>query len=139
MILTKGEQMVKTPTYYVFKLYNVHQDAMLIPTEVKCGNYEFNGEKLPAVTASASVKDGVTSITLCNLNPNKAESVECNIAGAEYKTATGQIVTGKNITDYNAFGEAEKVTIAPFQVTKPTNGKLTLQLPAHSVVLVQLK
>ncbi len=139
MILTKGEQMVKTPTYYVFKLYNVHQEANLIPTEVKCGNYEFNGEKLPAVTASASIKDGVTSITLCNLNPNKAELVECNIAGAEYKTAKGQIVNGKNITDYNAFGQAEKVNIAPFEVAKPKNGKLTLELPAHSVVLVQLQ
>jgi alpha-N-arabinofuranosidase len=139
MILTKGELMVKTPTYYVFKLFNVHQEAKLIPTEMKCGNYEFNGEKLPAVTASASIKDGVTSITLCNLNPSKAESVECHIEGVEFKSATGQIVNGKNITDYNEFGQPEKVKIEPFKTAAPKNGKLTVEVPPHSVVLIQLK
>jgi len=139
MILTKGELMVKTPTYYVFKLFNVHQEAKLIPTEMKSEEYIYNGEKLPAVTASASIKDGVTSITLCNLNPNKTESIECNIEGAEYKTVTGQIVSGKNITDYNDFGQPEKIAIKEFTVAKPKNGKLTIELPAHSVVLVQLQ
>jgi alpha-N-arabinofuranosidase len=139
MILTKGELMVKTPTYYVFKLFNVHQEAKLIPIELKSEEYTYNGEKLPSVTASASIKDGITSITLCNLNPNKAESIECNFEGAEYKTATGQIVNGKNITDYNDFGQSEKVNIKDFLVAKPKNGKLTVELPAHSVVLVQLQ
>ncbi len=138
MILTKGEQMVKTPTYYVFKLYNVHQEATLIPTEMKCGDYVFNGEKLPAVTSSASIKDGVVSVTLCNLNPNKAEKVECTFDATDLKTASGQIVNGKNITDYNDFGQPEKVKIEPFKVAAPKNGKLSVEIPAHSVVLVQL-
>src|SRR5699024_5297157 len=30
MILTRDEQMIKTPTYYVFKMYKVHHDAMLL-------------------------------------------------------------------------------------------------------------
>jgi len=138
MILTKGEQMVKTPTYYVFKMYNVHQDATLIPMELKSEDYVFNGEKIPAVTSSASMKDGVVSITLSNSNPNKAVPVECNIAGSDLKTATGQIVTGKNITDYNEFGQPEKVKIETFKTAAPKNGKLTVEIPAHSVVLIQL-
>jgi len=139
MILTKGALMVKTPTYYVFKLFNVHQEATLIPTELKCEDYVFNGEKLPSVSSSASIKDGVTSVTLCNLNPNKAVAVECNIAGADYKTASGKIVNSANITDYNDFDQPEKVFIKDFSVAKPKNGKLTVELPAHSVVLVQLQ
>jgi alpha-N-arabinofuranosidase len=139
MILTKGAQMVKTPTYYVFKMFNVHQEATLIPAELKCENYEFNGEKLPAVTSSASIKDGVVCVTLCNLNPNKAVAVDCNFAGTDFKTASGQIVNSTNITDYNDFGQPEKVTIKDFPVTNPKNGKLTISLPAHSVVLVQLQ
>ncbi len=31
MVLTKDNQMVLTPTYYVFKMYVPHQDAKLIP------------------------------------------------------------------------------------------------------------
>jgi alpha-L-arabinofuranosidase len=138
VILTKGAEMVKTPTYYVFKMYNVHQDATLIPIEFESEKYEYKGESIPAVTASASIKNEVVSITLSNANPNKAVEIECDL-GNDFKTASGQIVTGKKITDLNDFGKEEKVNIADFKVSKPKKGKLTLQIPAHSVVLVQLK
>ncbi|MBN2263623.1 MAG: alpha-N-arabinofuranosidase [Prolixibacteraceae bacterium] len=139
MILTDGPEMVKTPTYYVFKMYNVHQDATLIPMELKSETYEFNGEKLPAVSSSASVKDGITSITLTNANPNKTVAVECDINGVDFKNVEGKIITAKNMTDYNDFGKEEKVKISNFDVNKPKNGKLSIEIPAHSVVLVQLK
>src|SRR5690606_39800835 len=35
VILTEGEKMILTPTYHVMKMYNVHQDAQLIPIELK--------------------------------------------------------------------------------------------------------
>ena len=31
MILTRGPQMLLTPTYHVFEMYTVHHDAMLLP------------------------------------------------------------------------------------------------------------
>lgn len=139
VILTKDEQMVLTPTYFVFKMYAVHQDATLIPLTLKCENYEFNGQSVPAVNASASTKDGVLSITLCNLNPNKSVSVDCSVTGQEFASASGQIVTGKNMSDYNDFGKAEAVTLKSFEVKKPKDGKMTIELPSKSVVLVQLK
>ena len=139
MILTRGELMVKTPTYYVFKMYNVHQDATLIPIEFESEKYEYNGEIIPAVTSSASIKDDVVSITLSNSNPNKAITVECDLGNEKLKAITGQIVTGNEITDYNDFGKDEKVNISDFKVENPKKGKLTIEIPAHSVVLVQLK
>lgn len=36
MILTKGKQMVLTPTYYVFEMYSVHQDATYLPMDIIC-------------------------------------------------------------------------------------------------------
>lgn len=39
VILTKGKEMVLTPTYYVYKMYNVHEDATLIPIDLKCDDY----------------------------------------------------------------------------------------------------
>lgn len=139
VILTKEDEMVLTPTYYVFKMYSVHQDATLIPTDLKCENYEFNGKSIPAVNASASTKDGVVSITFCNLNPNKSESVDLTLAGQEFASAVGQVITGKNMNDCNDFGKDETVKINSFEVKKPKNGKLTVNLPAKSVVLIQLK
>ena len=64
VILTRGEQMVLTPTYWVFDLYKVHQDATLLPLHIASDAYTFNGQSVPAVSASASKdKDGRIHIT----------------------------------------------------------------------------
>jgi len=139
VILTKGKEIVLTPTYYVFKMYNVHQDATLIPLNLHCEKYEYDGKSIPAVNASVSEKDGVISITFCNLNPDKSVKVDCSFAEHEFSSADGQIITGENMNDYNDFGKSEKVTLKPFDVKKPQNGKLSIELPSKSVVLVQLK
>jgi len=139
VILTKDDKMVLTPTYYVFKMYAVHQDASLIPLKVKSENYKLNGDSIPAINASASIKDGIVSITLCNLNPNKSAVTEFTLTGQDFTSATGQIITGTTMADYNDFDKTEKVTIKPFTVQKPKNGNLKMELPAKSVVLIQLK
>lgn len=138
MILTDGPEMVKTPTYHVFKMYNVHQDATLIPTQLLTEDYEYEGEKIPALTSSASIKDGVTNITISNVNPNEAIEIECYVGDISYNSASGQIVTGGKITDYNDFGKEEKVKIEDFKVEKPKDGKMMVKVPAHSVILIQL-
>lgn len=139
VILTKEDEMVLTPTFYVFKMYSVHQDATLIPLNLETEKYELDGKSLPAVDASASIKDGVVSITFCNLNPNKEESVDLTITGQDFTSVSGQIITAKNMNDYNDFGQEEKVSLKTFNVKKPKNGKLSIKLPSKSVVLVQLK
>lgn len=139
VILTQDDEMVLTPTYYLFKMYSVHQDATLVPLNLKTGNYSFGGKSVPNVNASASTKDGVLSITLVNLDPNNSENVEISITGKDYNTANGQIITADNMDDYNDFGMNEKVNLQDFEVKKPKAGKLTVQLPSKSVVLVQIQ
>src|SRR4028118_777601 len=39
LILTKGRQMILTPTYHVFDLYKVHQDAKYLPVQFTSPNY----------------------------------------------------------------------------------------------------
>ena len=139
VILTKDDEIVLTPTYYVFKMYGAHQDATLIPSNLKSTQYHLDGKSVPSVHASASVKNEVVSITLCNLNPNQPESIDITLTGQHVSSASGQIVTAKNMNDYNDFGKEEKVTLKTFDVKKPKDGKLTVVLPAKSVVLVQLR
>lgn len=139
VILTKDEQMVLTPTYYVFKMYAVHQGAALIPLNLETGKYERNGISVPTVNGSASIRDGVVSVTLCNLNPNKAESVDLTITGMDFSSANGKIVTAQNMNDYNDFGKEEKISMKAFELKQPKDGRLKLELPSKSVVLVQLK
>lgn len=139
VILTKDEQIVLTPTYYVFKMYSVHQEAMMIPSELTTEDYVFADQKIPALSSSASVKDGVVNITLSNANPNKAIVIEIDLAGQDVKEASGQLLSGDNISDYNDFNQAEKVKLSDYKVAKPKKGKLSVTIPAHSVLAIQLK
>ncbi|MDE5919749.1 MAG: alpha-N-arabinofuranosidase, partial [Duncaniella sp.] len=141
MLLTKGDSMVLTPTYYVFKSYIPHQDARLIPLDVDTKVLTVRkGRTVPLVTASASEKDGVTTISMVNISLD--EPVEVTIpleaAGIKGKKVEGSIVTAKDIHDHNDFGQKEKVTMAPFKDAKVKDGKLLVTLPAKSVVTLSI-
>jgi len=139
VILTKDEQMVLTPTYYVFKMYADHQNGKLIPIDLKSGKYTFNNVSIDAVSASASEKDGVVTLTLCNINPNKAEKVELNLGNLQKANMNGEIITSKNMNDYNDFGQVEKISIKPFNfaVSKNKKDNMIFELPAKSIVKLQ--
>jgi alpha-N-arabinofuranosidase len=76
---------------------------------------------------------------MCNLNPNKSETIEIEITGNDFASANGQIITSDKMNNYNDFGKQETVSLKDFEVAKPKNGKLTVELPSKSVVLVQLQ
>lgn len=139
VILTQDDKMLLTPTYYIFKMYAVHQDALLVPSYLKTEDYEYNGDKIPAISSSASIKEGVVSITLSNAHAVKAVTMDIDLAGKTYKSINGKIITSKNIGDFNDFDKPETVTLADFKEATIKNGKVTVTLPAHSIVLLQLK
>jgi len=138
VIRTNGAAMVKTPTYYVFQLYNVHQDANLIPSNLVTENYDYKDESIPALSASASEKEGMVNITITNANPNKAISVDCAI-GKKFKSVKGKIITGDKITDFNDFGKEENVNIQDFKISKTSRKDLQVDIPAHAVILLQVE
>ncbi len=139
VILTKDKEMVLTPTYYVFKMYKEHQDATMLPVEIKCDKYTLGAQSVDAVNCSASVKNGVVSITLCNLDPNKSQDVSFELTGMKLNKVSGKVVTAEKINSYNDFGKKEEVSIADFKGVKIAGGKVTAQLPSKSVVLIQLQ
>ncbi len=139
VILTKDNEMVLTPTYYVFKMYNVHQDATVLPLEIKCNKYASGSESVDAINASASVKDGVVSITLCNLDPVNAQSVNFTLQGLKSTRISGKIVTANKMNAYNDFGKKEEVSMADFTGAKLNKGLVEASIPAMSVVLIQLR
>jgi alpha-L-arabinofuranosidase len=139
LVLTKGAQMILTPTYHVFDLYKVHQDAKLIPVQFQSPDYVSGDQKIPALNISAS-KDstGVVHISLVNADASKAISIQTTIDG-NYKSVTGQILTSDKVNDYNSFDQPNKITIKPFNGVKLQANKLSIELPAKSVVVVRLQ
>jgi alpha-N-arabinofuranosidase len=140
VILTKDDKMVLTPTWYVFRMFRVHQEAQLLNTDLRCEDYELNGRKIPAITASASVdNEGMVHISLANLNPNKEISLTCPIIGDVYKTVTGEVLTAKEMTAFNSFEKPETVKPASFSGYKLKEGILTVTMPPKSVVVLEMK
>ena len=139
VILTEGEKMLLTPTYHVMKMYNIHQDALLVPIDLETDNYTFEGRSIPAVSASASKKDGSLNISLTNIDYAKAREVSISLRGENYTRVTGQILASGSVLDYNTFDHPEKIKVKDFSGAKLTNGVLKLTIPAHSVIVLNVK
>jgi alpha-L-arabinofuranosidase len=141
LILTKGSRMLLTPTYHVFDLYKVHQDARRIPVTLVSPSYTFRGQSIAAVNASASSdKDGVVHVSLVNLNPSQTITVAVALPGMPTRTLSGLLLTSHQVSDINTFEQPDKIHPVPFtQVTRTTGGGLTVALPPASVVVLELK
>jgi alpha-N-arabinofuranosidase len=140
VILTNKEKILLTPTYHVMEMYNVHQDAMLLPITIKTKDYSFRGEKLPSVSASAS-KDssGLVHISLTNINPIEEQAISIKVQGKKFSEVSGRILTSSKINDHNTFEEPDKVKPEIFNGASLKGNELNLKLPPFSVVVLELK
>lgn len=140
LILTKGRQMLLTPTYHVFDLYQVHQDAKYLPVQFSSPDYTLGEEKIPALNASASQDStGAIHITLVNLNPTKTLSIKTNLNGLQFQSIKGSMVTSQKLTDINTFEQPESIRVLPFAGARKQGNNLEIDLPAKSVVMLELK
>jgi alpha-N-arabinofuranosidase len=139
VILTKDEKMVLTPTYHVFRMFKIHQEAQLLNIDIKCEDYLFGEKKIPAISASASVdKTGKVHISLANLNPNKEIIISCPIVGDVFSKVTGEVLTAGEMTAFNSFEKPENVKPASFTGFKMNGNVLSVTLPSKSVVVLEL-
>jgi len=137
VILTEGTKMVLTPTYHVFDMYKVHQDATLVGSYVDSGTVE--GHNIPNLSVSASVdKDGALNITAANLSMTSSAPVTCDITGMNPKSITGRILTGK-VDAHNTFEAPDTVTITDYNNAKIQDNNLIFEIPPNSVILVTAK
>lgn len=141
MILTEGERMLLTPTYHVFNMFKVHQDASLLATETMSADYEWKGETLPQISISASKQaEGDVNITICNIDhQNKAEA-EIELRGL-HKAAdhSGVILTAEKMNAHNTFDDPHHVKPESFRQYTLSKNKLKVKLPPMSVVLLTLR
>jgi alpha-L-arabinofuranosidase len=139
VILTKDDKMILTPTYYVFKMFRVHQDAKLLNTDLTCEDYVYENKSIPAVSASASIDgNGKIHISLANLNPHKQIVLNCHLIGDAYNKISGEVLTGPEMNSYNSFENSSVVKPAPFNSYSLKDGILNITLPSKSVVVLEL-
>jgi len=139
MVLTQDNKMVRTPSYYVYKLFIPHQDATLLPIQMKCTDYVFGGEKIPAMNASASIdqKNNI-HLSIVNSDPNHEQSLECMIYGKKISKISGQVLTAETMNAYNDFGKAEAVTIRDFKNVELKDDLIQITMPSKSIVMLEI-
>jgi alpha-N-arabinofuranosidase len=139
VILTKEDKMVLTPTYHVFRMFRVHQEARLLNTDLKCEDYIYDDRSIPAISASASSdKDGKLHISIANLNPNKSITVTCPVIGETYKKVIGEVLTSDTMNALNTFEEGDRVKPDRFNGFTYKDGVLNVTMPSKSVVVLEL-
>ena len=140
VVLTKDDKLVKTPTFYVFKMYKVHHDAVLLPTEIDCMNYAFNDQEIPQISATASKKEGKVHITITNVNPNEEAKINIVLDGNEnYHVISSEIITADTMNAYNDFGQEERVNMQTFDNYKQKKENIAVTMPSKSIILLTLE
>ena len=132
--------MLLTPTYHVFRMYKYHQNAQLLESFVETKEIGTDAYKVPDLSESVSMDDaGNIHITLGNLSPNTANTLEIQFADKKATNISAGILTGE-MTAYNTFDQPENVKEQPFaDYTITEEGMIKLTLPPCSVIHVEVK
>jgi len=140
LVLTNKEKMLLTPTYHVFDLFKIHQDAILLPVSFTSPEYSYKENKIPAVNASASKnKDGVVHISFVNTDPHHAIDINVLIKDVQSKNISGQLLHSAGFADVNSFENPNLVKPIAFNGFKKEKDHLIISLPALSVLVVKIE
>lgn len=134
VILTEGDKMVLTPTYHVFDLYKAHQEGTLVPVHVDADN---SAEGVKRVSASASLKGDVLTVTLANTSATESCEVPISLCGAKPAKAEGRVLAGE-MRAKNDFS-ASPVAIAPLTSITLSSDEVRVTLPACSVAEITIQ
>ena len=134
IILTEGAKMVLTPTYHVFDLYKVHQDATLLESFISKEDVGSEAYTIKDLYESASIDaEGQVNITICNADLANAKVVEGTLLGFEAKEVKGRVVSGK-MGDYNTFEDSSVVKPEVLSSVQLVEGGFKVEVPACSIV-----
>lgn len=140
VILTKEEKMILTPTYHVMEMYNVHQNALMLPITISSDDYVLGDKKLQAISASASKdKNGDVHISLVNIDAVKEQELTIELGELPARTVTARILRSAKLQDYNSFDNPEKIKPITFNNAELNGNTLTVKIPAFSVIVLTIK
>lgn len=140
VILTEGDKLLLTPTYHVFDMFKVHQDAQLLGVDFENVDYCCNGEKIPQISISASQdQNGKIHVSLCNLNPSEDIEIDLDIRGTVVKRVAGEVLTAEAINAMNTFENDKQVKPEAFKNAQMENNHVKCKIPSKSVVVIEVE
>ncbi|QJC52009.1 alpha-N-arabinofuranosidase [Paenibacillus albicereus] len=139
VVLTEGEKVVLTPTYHVFDLYKVHQDAERLDLRLDSGSYRFGEEEIPAVSGTATRdKDGHVHLSLCHVDPHASAETRLTLRGLQGDGSwSGLVLAGDSIDAHNTFEQPERLRPEAFEDFREEGEELIVTLPPMSIVTLK--
>lgn len=140
VLLTDGDKMVKTPTWHAFSLYQYHQDAELVESDLETKEVGLEeGYMIPNLTESVSLgKDGKLHVTLTNASLKESAEIEMVLAETQVKSVKGRVLTG-DMRAHNTFEAPDVVHTAEFDAVSANGGTVTFTAPACSVLHLEVE
>lgn len=139
-ILTEGAQMVRTPTYYAFLMYLPFQGASALPVKIDSPQLPAGKDSIPAIDVTAAKgAGGQVYVGVVNVDPDDGADVDVAIAGNVGQHISGQLLTAPAMDSRNHFGAPEEVHPVPFRGGHWHDGRLRVDMPPKSVVVLTLK
>ncbi len=134
LLLVRGEQTVKTPTYHVFDLYRGHRGGQVVPADWEGG--EAGG--LPRLSGSASVKRGVVTLTVVNTGARSPVEATIKLPSHAIESVEARQMSAPALSACNTFDEPE--TVAPHEVeVSASEGEFTFAFPPASVTALSIR
>ena len=132
VIVTDGDACVKTPTYHAYALHRPHMGAKALPVTVSSDALLPAGG--PAVSATASTRDGRTAITIVNRDFRRTVEVAIECPGA---VGLGLLLTADEADAVNTARRPDRVTPRPLEVRRSGGAVTSAAIPAHSMATIQ--
>lgn len=135
LILTKGRQMILTPTYHVFEMYKSFQGATPYRTAVAGPQYNRDGLHLPMIDVSAArAQNGKLMLSVVNLDPTHEAVIQTNLKGM----ASARILSGAAVDSHNTFSSPDEVRPGPFGGIYDDGSGLAFRMPAKAIVVISV-
>jgi alpha-N-arabinofuranosidase len=133
VVMTEGSAMWLTPTYHALRLHAPHLGAEALAVNCAVGESVGASSSMPAVSATASQRDGRVAVTVVNRHLRQA--AEVLVQGVPGRSAAGQLLAGASADAGNSLAAPEAVAPAPLAVAQDGRG-WRLELPPHSMATI---
>ncbi|MEB6084791.1 hypothetical protein MXF21_01535 [Enterococcus casseliflavus] len=139
LFLTKGEETVLTPNYYVFKLYQNHQNGNVVALSDDAPTFTRSDEPtLKKIYSFASIKENLLTLNIINTSDNEEEAVTI-FFDLPVEFVTGEELTGETMCAFNEFGKPETVTTKKIQDVYCQDDQISVTSKAASISVYQFK
>ena len=135
IILTEGDRMLLTPTYHTFALYKEHQDAQLLDSWLETEEIGDEESRILNMSHTASMKNGVLTLTISNLSLEQSEQIDCYLLGFYGTTIKGRLLQA-DCAAHNTFEAAQQVKPRELQGAAFTDSGLKFMLPPCSIAQI---